>query len=60
MCRLEVPDAAVNRVGSGSKFLPMTGTVAYCYGDRGYIKPDQVGEIFFSVPMAVISSGKTM
>ena len=25
----------------------MTGTVAYCLGDRGYIKPDQEGEDFF-------------
>ena len=25
----------------------MTGTVAYCFGDHGYIKPDQEGEDFF-------------
>ena len=42
-----VPAVAGNRVVSGSKFLPMTGTVAYCLGDRGYIKPDQGGEDFF-------------
>ena len=42
-----VPEADVNRGGHGPRFHSMTETVAYCSGDRGFIKHDEGGSYFF-------------